>query len=115
MGPGHRCDQRFGEKQIHAELLLLLGVAVSGAVPTAGESARLLLREAGGGLLFGAVLGYVAYRLLKSIDSYQVEVLLTLAVAMGGYALASRLHVSGPLEMVVAGVIVGNRGRSLAM
>ncbi len=94
---------------------LLLGVAVSGVVPSAGDSLLLLLREAGGGLLFGAVLGYVAFRLLKSIDSYQVEVLLTLAVVTGGYALASRLHVSGPLAMVVCGVIVGNGGRALAM
>ncbi len=94
---------------------LLLGVAVSGVVPTASDSVLLLLREAGGGLLFGAALGYLAFRLLKSIDSYQVEVLLTLAVVTGGYALASRLHVSGPLAMVVTGVIVGNGGRALAM
>jgi len=94
---------------------LVLGVAVSGVVPTASDGLLLLLREAGGGLLFGGVLGYVAFRLLKSIDSYQVEVLLTLAVVTGGYALASRLHVSGPLAMVVTGVIVGNGGRALAM
>ena len=94
---------------------LLLGVAVSGVVPTAGDSVLLLLREAGGGLMFGAALGYLAFRLLKSIDSYQVEVLLTLAVVTGGYALASRLHVSGPLAMVVCGVIVGNGGRAIAM
>ena len=94
---------------------LLLGVALSGVVPTAGDSALLLLQEAGGGLLFGAVLGYATFRLLKSIDSYEVEVLLTLAVVTGGYALARRLHVSGPLAMVVTGVIVGNRGRAVAM
>lgn len=94
---------------------LLLGVAVSGVVPTAGDSVLLLLREAGGGLLFGAVLGYLTFRLLKSVDSYQVEVMLTLAVVTGGYALASRLHVSGPLAMAVTGVIVGNGGRALAM
>ena len=94
---------------------LLLGVAASGIVPSAGDGLLLLLHEAGGGLLFGAVLGYLAFRLLKSIDSYQVEVLLTLAVVTGGYALASRLHVSGPLAMVVCGLIVGNGGRALAM
>ncbi|MCB2018397.1 MAG: cation:proton antiporter, partial [Hydrogenophaga sp.] len=61
------------------------------------------------------VLGYAAYRLLRSIDNYQVEVLLTLATVSGGYALAHALHVSGPLVMVVAGLIVGNHGRAWAM
>jgi len=60
-------------------------------------------------------LGYVTFRLLKSVDSYQVEVLLTLAAVTGGYAFASKLHVSGPLAMVVAGLIIGNHGRALAM
>jgi CPA1 family monovalent cation:H+ antiporter len=94
---------------------LLLGMLVSGITPTAGQALELLLHEAGGGLLFGLVLGYVTFRLLKSVDSYQVEVLLTLAAVMGGYAFASKLHVSGPLAMVVAGLIIGNHGRALAM
>lgn len=94
---------------------LLLGMLASGAPPTAGQGLQLLLREAGGGLLFGAALGYVTYRLLKSVDNYQVEVLLTLAAVSGGYALANKLHVSGPLAMVVAGLIIGNQGRALAM
>jgi len=94
---------------------LLLGVVASGATPTLGEGLGLLLQEAGGGLLFGFVLGYVTYRLLKSVDNYQVEVLLTLAAVMGGYALASEVHVSGPLAMVVAGLVIGNHGRELAM
>jgi CPA1 family monovalent cation:H+ antiporter len=94
---------------------LLLGMLASGTIPSLGTGALLLLREAGGGLLFGLVLGYAAFRLLESIDSYQVEVLLTLAAVTGGYALANRLHVSGPLAMVVVGLIVGNGGRALAM
>ncbi len=94
---------------------LLVGVLASGQAPTVGHGAELLLHEAGGGLLFGLVLGYVTFRLLRTIDNYQVEVLLTLAAVMGGYALASRLHVSGPLAMVVAGLVIGNHGRSLAM
>ncbi len=94
---------------------LLLGMLTSGEVPSFGHGAELLLHEAGGGLLFGLVLGYVTFRLLRSIDHYQVEVLLTLAAVMGGYALASRLHVSGPLAMVVAGLMIGNHGRALAM
>ena len=74
-----------------------------------------MLREAGGGIAFGLVLGYVTFHLLRSIDQYQVEVLLTLAAVMGGYALASHLHVSGPLAMVVCGLMIGNGGRALAM
>jgi CPA1 family monovalent cation:H+ antiporter len=94
---------------------LLLGMLVSGSEPTTGSALALLAREAGGGIAFGLVLGYVTYRLLKSVDDYQVEVLLTLAAVTGGYALASHLHISGPLAMVVTGLIIGNQGRSLAM
>ena len=75
---------------------LLLGMLASGATPSVGDGLLMLLHEAGGGLLFGLALGYLTFRLLKSVDSYQVEVLLTLAAVTGGYALASRLHVSGP-------------------
>ena len=88
---------------------LLLGMALDGGTPTLGHASALLLQEAGGGLLFGWALGAVTVRLLRSIDHYQVEVLLTLAAVVGGYALANRLHVSGPLAMVVAGLIVGSR------
>jgi len=94
---------------------LLLGMLVSGSEPTAGSALALLAREAGGGIAFGLVLGYVTYRMLKSVDEYQVEVLLTLAAVTGGYALARYLHISGPLAMVVTGLIIGNQGRALAM
>ena len=60
-------------------------------------------------------MGWVTYRLLKSIDHYQVEVLLTLALVTGGYALANALHASGPLAIVAAGVLIGNHGRHFAM
>lgn len=94
---------------------MLLTMATRGEAPGVGEGALLLLHEAGGGLLLGAVLGGVLFALLRSIDNYQVEVLLTLAGVLGGYELASLLHVSGPLAMVVAGLIVGNHGRAYAM
>ena len=61
------------------------------------------------------VIGWVVFRLLKSIDDYRVEVMLTLALVMGGYALASAIHVSGPIAIVVAGLLIGNHGRQLAM
>jgi CPA1 family monovalent cation:H+ antiporter len=94
---------------------LLLGVLASGDAPTLRQGGMLLLHEAGGGLLFGAMLGYGTFWLLRSIDQYQVELLITLAAVMGGYALASKLHVSGPLAMVVAGLMIGHHGRALAM
>jgi monovalent cation:H+ antiporter, CPA1 family len=96
-------------------LFALFAAMASGSTPSVGQGALLLLREAAGGLAFGWVIGYVTYRLLKSIDQYQVEVLLTLAAVIGGYALAAHLHVSGPLAMVVAGVVIGDRGRAEAM
>ncbi len=94
---------------------LVVTLLTSGEAPTVGHSLLLLLREAGGGIAYGLALGYVTFRLLKSIDSYQEEVLITLAAVVGGYALASRLHVSGPLAMVVVGLLIGNHGRALAM
>ena len=81
----------------------------------AGDMAIFFLREAGGGALLGLVAGYVAYRLMLSIDEYRVEVTITLALVMGAYSLAWALHVSGPIAMVVAGILIGNRGRALAM
>jgi len=73
---------------------------------------QLFALEAGGGVLFGALVGLVAYFLLSKVDDYTVEVLVTLAVVTGGYALATRLGVSGPLAMVIAGLIAPNRAVS---
>jgi len=94
---------------------LVLAVAAGGHTPTLDEGLLLLLQEAGGGIAFGLVLGYLVFLMLRSIDSYQEEVLITLAAVLGGYALADHLHVSGPLAMVVVGLVVGNHGRALAM
>ncbi|MBC8723108.1 sodium:proton antiporter [Paraburkholderia sp. 31.1] len=94
---------------------LLLTMASTGVTPSVQTGLAAFILEAGGGLLFGGVVGYLTYRLLKSVDHYQVEVLMTLASVIGGYALANHLHVSGPLAMVVAGVMIGNRGRAAAM
>ena len=59
--------------------------------------------------------GYIAYRGMRAIDEYGIEVLISIALVTGTYALAAHLHVSGPISMVVAGVLIGNRGVSLAM
>lgn len=95
--------------------VLLLGVLHSGQVPDVVTGITLLIQEAGGGLLLGGVLGWLAVYLLRSIDHYQTEVLITLALVLGGYELAQLLHVSGPLAMVMAGLLVGNPGRNWAM
>jgi len=76
---------------------------------------QLFLLEAVGGAFLGLLLGYIAYLMLKSVNNYQVEILITLALVMGGYALASAIHTSGPIAIVVAGLLIGNQGRSFAM
>lgn len=88
--------------------VLLTLAAPGGAAPTAGGAALLLLREAGGGLLAGALIGLVGYRMMRRIDHFQTEILITLAMVMGGYAFCHSIHVSGPLAMVVAGIFTGN-------
>jgi CPA1 family monovalent cation:H+ antiporter len=90
-------------------------IAVRDRDLSASHITALFLQEAVGGALFGLAAGYLTYRLLKSVDHYQVEVLLTLALVMGGYALASALHLSGPIAIVVAGLLIGNHGRRFAM
>lgn len=72
-------------------------------------------QEAIGGMILGTIVGWIGYKLIASIDSYKVEVLLTLAIVMGGYTLAHYTHVSGPLAMVIAGLIIGNHGKKLGM
>jgi CPA1 family monovalent cation:H+ antiporter len=76
---------------------------------------KLFIQEALGGLLFGVGVGYLGYYALRSIDDYKVEVLITLAIVMGGYFVADHLHVSGPLAMVVAGIITGNKVKNEVM
>lgn len=95
--------------------VVLFEIAVEGRDPAAGHIAMVFAKEAIGGALLGLGLGWIAYRMLKSIDNYSVEVMITLALVMGGYALATSLHMSGPIAMVVAGLLIGNHGRSFAM
>ncbi|WP_437769580.1 sodium:proton antiporter [Sorangium sp. So ce764] len=75
----------------------------------------LFAQEAIGGVLYGLALGFVTLAMLRQVDDYKVEVLLSLATAAGGYALAYALHVSGPIAMVVAGLFIGNEARAGAM
>lgn len=74
----------------------------------------LFVQEVFGGIILGGFFGYIAYRLIKSIDHYETEVMISLAMVMGGYLLAQKLHVSGPLAVVIAGLFIGNQARRVA-
>lgn len=96
---------------------LLVGIIRSGdhADLSAWQIGEALGREAGVGMLLGLVTGYVGYRAIRSIDEYPVEVLITLAVVAGTYAVAQQLGASGPLAMVSAGLLIGDRAPRDAM
>lgn len=95
--------------------LVLLGLATGSHETSTFSIGILIVQEVAGGIVFGLVLGVGVYYLLKDVDNYQLEVLLTLALVMGGYALANALHLSGPLAIVTAGLFIGNHGRHFAM
>ena len=95
--------------------LALLSLAHSSHEANAVEIVKLFMVETVGGLSYGIVLGYCCYFFLKRVDNYQVEVLMTLATVIAGYRLAEVLHLSAPLAIVAAGLLVGNHGRHLAM
>jgi len=95
--------------------IVLLGIATGGHEISASHILLIFLEEAVGGVVFGFSIGWITYQLLKQVDNYQVEILLTLALVMGGYALASAIHVSGPIAVVVAGLLIGNHGRTFGM
>ncbi|MCW1407777.1 sodium:proton antiporter [Rhizobium sp. 1AS11] len=88
----------------------LLAMASGGADVGAAKVAELFVVEVLGGAVIGLVSGYAAYRAMRAIDDYPVEVLISIALAMGCYSLASALLMSGPIAVVVAGILVGNRG-----
>jgi CPA1 family monovalent cation:H+ antiporter len=88
----------------------VLLAAQSGQEMTWSDAVLLFAREAIVGAAFGLVTGYAALRLLRTIDDYTVEVLLTLALVVGGYVTAEQLHISAPIGAVVAGLVIGNRG-----
>ncbi|MFL1876129.1 cation:proton antiporter [Hansschlegelia beijingensis] len=96
-------------------VLLRFAIGSSADETSATAIIELLVIEAGGGILLGLVTGYVAYWGMKQIDDYPVEVLISLALVTCTYAVAQRLHVSGPLSMVAAGLLIGDRGPRYAM
>jgi len=94
---------------------LLLEMLHSGEPPTTSAGVGLFAREALGGVALGTAIGTLINAVLRSIDDYQVEVLITLATVVGGYALAQALETSGPLAMVTIGLLIGNEGRAYSM
>jgi len=95
--------------------IALLHVANSGEGFHGAQVAGLFVEEVAGGAALGLATGYLTYRALKGIDHFPLEVLLTLALTLGTYAVAGHLHVSGPIAVVVAGLLIGNQGKSFAM
>jgi len=95
--------------------LALFGIVTANQEVSGAGIALLFIEEVIGGGIMGLLLGGTAYAMLRRVDNYQVEVLITLALVMGGYSLASSLHLSGPIVMVVGGLLIGNHGRRLAM
>jgi len=95
---------------------ILLQVAQNSEVEiTAGGISWLLLKEAVGGLAGGLLIGWLVSKAMQRIDDYKIAVLLTLAAVMGGYLFARAIHISGPLMMVAAGLVIGNYGKKTAM
>jgi CPA1 family monovalent cation:H+ antiporter len=95
--------------------IMLSAIAFKGGGVSAANVVLFFLKEAAGGAAFGLIVGWITFLMLKSVNNYQVEILLTLALVTGGYALASALGISGPIAIVVAGLIIGNQGRQFAM
>lgn len=94
---------------------ILLAAASGSGEFTWGTALADFGREALGGAAFGLAVGWIAFRAMRSIDDYAMEVLISLALVMAGYSLAHHLGVSGPVAMAVAGLFIGNAGVAQAM
>jgi CPA1 family monovalent cation:H+ antiporter len=95
--------------------IVLLEFVTGEQTIAASDIAIIFLQEAVGGVVYGLIIGALAYWMLKQVDNYSVEIMITLALVTGGYALAGSLHLSGPIAIVVAGLLIGNHGRLFAM
>ena len=95
--------------------LTVYQVLVSGSGVHLSDVVMLFIRQAIGGLIYGTLMGIIAYRIIKPITDLKVVVLITLAITTGGYALAQYINISGPLAMVVAGIFLGNSGHKFHM
>ncbi len=95
--------------------LTILDIATGRSEPSVASVSWFFVQQALGGIALGWLLGWAVSRLLRKVDNYQVEVLLSIALCMGSYALADAIRMSGPIAVVVAGLFLGNDGRNLAM
>lgn len=95
--------------------LAIFGMAVNGEAFDPQRIGLLFVQEAFGGAVFGFICGWVVLQMLKRVDNYHVEILLTLALVSGGATAAAGLHLSAPIAVVVAGLMIGNHGRRDAM
>ncbi len=96
-------------------ILASVAVGVDGHEVTPLSVATLFIVEAAGGVALGLILSFIAFRLLKTVDEHNLEVMITLALAMGTFAIAHAIHVSGPIATVCAGLLIGNLGTRFAM
>ena len=108
-------ESLFNDGVAVVTFLVLIEIAAGGEQVTVAGVLGLFMHEAVGGLLFGLVTGGIAYLMLRHVDNYQVEVLVTLALASGAYAVAEHFDISAPITVVVAGLLIGNQGRKGAM
>ena len=112
-------ESLFNDGVGYVVFLLLVGLAfpAAGAHTDTSVSGIVLFfaKEALGGAILGAVLGWLVFQVMKRIDDYPLEILLSLGLAFGGYELAVALHVSGPIMAVVAGLFIGNTGVKYGM
>ncbi|KFF28145.1 cation:proton antiporter [Chryseobacterium vrystaatense] len=109
-------ESLFNDGMAVVVFTVVLQLAVGKEVDLGVESIGLLLmKEAGGGILLGVVLGWITSRLMREVDDYIISVLVTLSVVMGGYLIARQMHISGPLTMVAAGLFMGNFNVSFKM
>jgi monovalent cation:H+ antiporter, CPA1 family len=95
--------------------LTILDIATGSSKPSVASVSWFFVQETLGGIALGWLLGWIVFRLIRKIDDYQVEILLSIALCMGSYALADAIHMSGPIAVVVAGLVLGNSGWNLAM
>ncbi|WP_295543549.1 sodium:proton antiporter [uncultured Thiohalocapsa sp.] len=108
-------ESLFNDGVAVVTFLVLTEIAFGGEQLTIPGVLALFGKEAIGGLAFGLAAGALAYLMLRRVDNYQVEVLITLALAAGSYAAAEHLAISAPITVVVAGLLIGNHGRSGAL
>ncbi|QYX55406.1 sodium:proton antiporter [Roseovarius sp. SCSIO 43702] len=111
-------ESLFNDGVAYVVFLILVGLAFpSGEQHGSGlaHAARLFVQEALGGAILGVVLGWLTFRVMRLIDDYSLEVLLTLGLAFGGYELAVYLHVSAPIMAVCAGLLIGDVGTKHGM